>query len=225
MNIGISRSHLDVSQYLALQKRLFDLFPYVSCQESNFSTFSSELCSILLDAGSFFDSLSQTFIRTYSQSGLTFLKETEVKYFSKKVSNEKYFSMGDYRILLENQFELSKKLLNLNVYGDDFSSYPISFIRNEIHRFGISPFGEWANDYTLEWWDAFTNLKHDRNCHISEATLGNCIYATGAVFIVLTVFHEDYIKHGCHGIDTIRLFSPTYWKVKGSKTQIQPNYE
>jgi hypothetical protein len=54
-------SHLtyarDVSYYVFLQRRLYDIFSYVSCHIGNFDTHSIQIESLLVDVCSFFDSL------------------------------------------------------------------------------------------------------------------------------------------------------------------------
>lgn len=224
-NTDSARSHLDVSQYLEFQKRVLALFPYISCRVENFQTFSTVLVSVLLDAGSLFDSLAQTFIRCSSSRGMSFGAADSVKEFQRKCQGEKFFTMEDYRVLLEEQFELSRRALNLNVYDDDFYSYPTRCFREPSHRFELRPFKEWSSKGGLPWWNAFTALKHDRSTNLSKATLESTLLATGGAFVLLTVFHETYLKKSFRGLDLLKLFTPLYWKQTSQMTVMQPGFD
>jgi hypothetical protein len=103
---------MDIPYYIELQRRMFDIFRYVSCHEKNFDTYSVILESLLVDTCSFFDSLSQTFIREKASAGLVFKQESGVGEFKNKVSGKNEFNFGDYRTLLEPDFALSKLKVN-----------------------------------------------------------------------------------------------------------------
>ena len=220
-----ARSHLDVSQYLEFQKRVLALFPYISCRIENFQTFSTVLVSVLVDAGSLFDSLAQTLIRDFASAGVSFKAASSVKDFQKKINADKFFTMEDYRVLLEEQFQLSTRAVNLNAYDDDFYSYPTRCLRDASHRFELRPFKEWTSQGSLPWWNAFTALKHDRSKNLSKATLENTLLASAGAFVLLTVFHETYIKKSFRGLDLLKLFTPFYWKVTGQMTLMQPGFD
>ena len=66
---------MDIQYYIELQRRMIDIFRYVSCHEKNFDTHSLILENLLEGTCSFFDSLCQTYIREMSASGLTFKQE------------------------------------------------------------------------------------------------------------------------------------------------------
>jgi hypothetical protein len=103
---------MDIPYYLELQRRMFDIFRYVSCHEKNFGTHSVILEGLLVDTCAFFDSLCQTLIREKSLA-------------TNKASGE--FNFGDYRTILESAFALSTKEVNLNPYDDALYSNPIHY--------------------------------------------------------------------------------------------------
>jgi hypothetical protein len=222
MSTGSTRSHLDVSQYLEFQKRVLGIFPYISCREENFQTFSITLVSVLLDAGSLFDSFAQTFIRCHSDAGLTFEAAGSVPNFQKKLDEKQFFTMRDYQTLFEPEFCFSDKVLNLNVYDDDFYGYPTACLHSALHQFELKPFKEWGSQSSLAWWKAFTDLKHDRSVHMSKGTLENVLLAAASAFVVLTHFHSDYIKTGAGDLEPFRLFTPLYWRLSGHGTVMRP---
>jgi hypothetical protein len=210
------KTPLDIPYYLELQRRMQDIFRYVSCHERNFDTYSIILESLLIDSCSFFDSLCQTFIRGKVQSGNIFAKENEVTDFYDRVSGDEGFNFGHYRKLLEGDFLLSSKEVTLNVYEDAFLS-PMHSLPNRIDGYRIAPFKEWAVIPEIEspWWGAFTSLKHDRIRNFRQATLKNVIYSLSAVFIVLTLNREPEFKSGIVPLEVYDLFFPQYWAFKG----------
>jgi len=206
---------IDVPYYVELQRRMFDIFRYVSCHEKNFPTHSVMLESLLIGAASLFDSQCQTFIREKSLAKQAFKREGEVKDFKKKVEGSEDFNCGDYRALLEGDFALSKRTVNLNPYEEAMVLNPMSFDPNKINSYPIGPFKEWSANESLPWWNVFTNLKHDRLKHHKEATLINTILALAASYIILTLQNEVDFKQGHISPELYDLFFPQYWQWHG----------
>jgi hypothetical protein len=221
----VGRGYLDVGYYAELQKRLLDVFLYVSCDKRNFGTFSITLASIFLDAASFFDSLAQTFIRNYSKASHQFKAEAKIDGFRRKIDDKSFFNMDDYRKIFEAEFQFSDKVLNLNTHGGDFYCQPTACFRDPARRFDIKPFAAWSSNRNPEWWGAFTDVKHDRIQHMDQATLGNTIEAYGAVLVVLSFFHERFMKSHTRALDTYRLLTPRYWKVRAHATVMHPIFK
>jgi hypothetical protein len=111
---------LDIAYYLELQRRLVESFRFVSCHELNFNTYSIVLESLLIDIGSFFDSLCQTYLRDSYSTGHKFKAQSRITDFDKKASSNANFNFGDYRTLLEAEFTMSARQVNLNQYEDAF---------------------------------------------------------------------------------------------------------
>lgn len=206
---------LDIPYYIELQRRMFDILRYVSCHEKNFDTYSVILESLLIDTCSFFDSLCQTLIREKSLAGCTFKQESLVDSFKKKVSGNAEFNFGDYRELLEGDFVLSTKEVNLNPYEDALYSNPMHYLPDKVSGHLIVPFKEWATGSSSPWWKAFTDLKHDRMINFREAKLRNVIHSLAAVFIILTLRNETEFKAGSVSLELYDLFFPKYWTFKG----------
>ncbi len=209
------KSLLDIPYYIELQRRMLDVFRYVSCHERNFETYSVILESLLIDTCSFFDSSCQTFIREKSLAGHAFKQESQIDNFRKKVSDSVEFNFKDYRELLEGDFVLSIKKVNLNPYEDALYSNPMNYLPDAISGYLIEPFKEWAAESTSPWWKAFTGLKHDRLTSFREARLRNVIHSLAAVFIILTLRNEAEFKAGSVSLELYELFFPKYWTFKG----------
>ena len=205
---------LDIPYYLELQRRQFDILRYVSCHENNFETYSVILESLLIDACSFFDSLCQTLIREKAETGHQFKQGSAIPDFTAKVTGKADFNFGDYRTLLEGDFALSPREINVNVYEDALYN-PIHSLPDQVSGYRIAPFNEWATGGSSPWWKAFTDLKHDRMANFREAKLRHVLYSLGAVFIVLTIRNELDFKQGAVSLELYDLFFPKYWRFKG----------
>ena len=126
------------------------------------------------------------------------------------------FNFADYRKLLEGDFILSTKAVNVNPYEDAFYSNPMPYLPNAVAGHLISPFDEWgAGNKSSPWWKAFTELKHDRISNFRKASLRNALYSLAATFIILTFRHEAEFKAGSVSLELYDLFFPKYWTFKG----------
>jgi hypothetical protein len=207
---------MDIQYYIELQRRMIDIFRYVSCHEKNFDTHSVILENLLVGTCSFFDSLCQTYIREMALSGLNF--RHKVPDFRKKVEGKEGFNCGDYRTLLEGNFTLSKWGVNLNRYEEALCLNPMQSSPDEMSGYVIVPFSEWATGNSLPWWESFTHLKHDRLSNFFEANLRNTLYSLAAAFIILTLRNAAEFQAGKVPPELYDLFFPKYWGWKGRVT-------
>lgn len=213
----------DVTYYLELQRRLFEIFLYVSCHEDNFGTFSIKLESLFVDICSFLDSLCQTVIRELGSTGHRFKAENSVKSLRDKMSGAEHFDFGDYRGLLEGDFLLSTKELVLNPFEGSLHAFGGQSVSIQGPR--IKPFSEWATGKSPDWWRAFTKLKHDRLANARESTLKNVILSLAATFVVLAYRNEGMFKAGSVNAQVYHLFMPTYWDFKDYAFKGQPMWK
>ena len=132
-----------------------------------------------------------------------------------KVGGSDNFNFGEYRTLLEADFALSKRVVNLNPYEDALILDPLNYAPKDIKGYPIAPFKKWASGGRTSWWVAFTKLKHDRLKHHQEATLKNTVYALAAGFVILTLTNEKDFKEGRVPREIYDLFFPKYWDWKG----------
>ena len=223
-------NNLELDYFHELQRNMIDIFRYVACHEANFGSFSIRIESALIDTAAFFDSVCQDFIRlshaehnvrreigeTGASCTSRFMASGEVTKFQEKVSGEAEFNMGDYRTLLEAEFNLSRCEVQLRPYQQNHPSL------KSPDGFRLQPFTQWANDEKLPWWDAFTKLKHDRINNFRLATLGNAIHALAAVFVVLSFKHKGLFQRENLNEETYSMFWPIYWKMAGSIVPVLP---
>jgi hypothetical protein len=215
--IPLDQGHLEVGYYSELQKRLIGLFQTVACDQRNFGTFSVVMASIFLDSASYLDSLAQNLIRAYASAGKTFKSAGSVRDYAKKLQGDLHFNMADYRCLLDVEFGLSAKEVNLNCHGGDYYGSPTACLAESAARFPMSPFAEWSSGQSPAWWKAFTDVKHDRIKHGNKATLENTLLSMAAVVVVLVEYRPRYMRESAAGLDAFRLFTPLYWKISASR--------
>ena len=125
------------------------------------------------------------------------------------------FNFGDYRQLLEGDFVVSAKEVNLNPYEDALYSNPVHYLPNAVSGHLIAPFKGRATGGISPWWKASTDLKHDRMSSFREAKLRNVLHSLAAVFIILTLRNETEFKAGSVSLELCDLFFPKYWSFKG----------
>ncbi|PQJ36776.1 hypothetical protein BSZ35_00025 [Salinibacter sp. 10B] len=74
------------------------------------------------------------------------------------------------------------------------SEYP-RFPELEIHlpRYDLSfkPWLEWENNRNPEWWEAYNAVKHERNQHFDEATLGSSLSALSGLLAGLMYWFRE----------------------------------
>jgi hypothetical protein len=60
-----------------------------------------------------------------------------------------------------------------------------------IPKFGLTlhPWHQWDSGASPEWWKAYTNVKHHRHTHFSDANLRNTLNAVAALFVLLLYFY------------------------------------
>lgn len=211
----------DITYYLELQSRIFDVLRYVSYDSDNFGTFSIKLESLFVDVCSFLDSLCQTYIRELGGEGHKFKEEGSVGNFTEKMGGSAYFNFGDYRLLLEGDFLLSGKEVALNPYEGGMHFPPSA----SAPRLSIRPFTEWAKKKSPGWWEAFTKLKHDRLANPKESTLKNVIDSLAGTYMVLTLRNEQEFKTGGVNPEVYHLFMPKYWNFHGMVFKGQPQWK
>lgn len=61
-------------------------------------------------------------------------------------------------------------------------SYPVS-----VRRFGLdmTPWSNWVEGKSPDWWRAYTDVKHERNNHFSAANLKNTLNALAGLYVML----------------------------------------
>jgi hypothetical protein len=67
-----------------------------------------------------------------------------------------------------------------------------------IRRYGLTftPWLNWQEDKSPNWWKEYNNIKHERNSHFPEANLQNALNAMGGLFILLLYLYKEDAEEG-----------------------------
>lgn len=171
-------------QYERLEKRLIHYFDYVPPIEAHHDVWSNELGEILI--------LSGTSLNSFLAAGLYCDQFNEYEIACdmrlKLEDPNRDVNIGDLRKVYEKFYALSQQ--------------PVFLLKTEHsvvekkgivpHFLKLAPFAEWAptrkkKGRKPEWWDVFTDLKHQRLKKIERATLKTVIDAVAGFFMVLAV--------------------------------------
>ncbi len=143
--------------YSDIERRLSEVvrvLPFIEADELK-NVRSPRLASILLEAASLVDTLLR------DQLPSSFTRPNG------KTTIKRYATIVDYRRELDPTLHLSTTQ-SLLLHG-----VPLL----------LSPFSTWVHptDKTLEWWDSYNKLKHDRLASSVAVTLEDCLHATCAL--------------------------------------------
>lgn len=130
--------------------------------------------------------------------------KTLFEYIEPSNDNLSTYSHRTYELLLRasTEFETNcKQILNANSYSSSRSLNIIDYNKlNPAMRLSdysvvlnfwrpgqkiIKPFDNWSISHTLNWYQAYNNVKHDRHINFHDASLENTIYAVAAVYTIL----------------------------------------
>ncbi len=56
-----------------------------------------------------------------------------------------------------------------------------------------NPFDAWPSG-ELNWWNAYTGLKHNRRENFTKGTFANALYSTGALLVLLVYYYHVKVK-------------------------------
>ena len=120
--------------------------------------------------------------------------ESNAKFILKNnnyIKDDNSYNIIDY-YKLNTAMKLNDYLIKINIWEGD----------NNI----IAPFKEWSFGHSLEWYQDYNSVKHDRNTNFHLANLSNLVKAISAVRIILYAQY-DFISFNC-SCDTNTLNSP-----------------
>jgi len=148
---------------------------------------------------------------THWLSFLTLYKDLEdsIRYVHPAEDNYKVYSLRFYELLLRaaTEFEsiCKEKIIELNLNKKANYKYGIKdyFLLNKHFdyklakvRVGflfpkvkfIQPLKNWKEKHILEWYQAYNEVKHNRNTKFAQANLENVLHGIGSIFILLDAF-------------------------------------
>lgn len=151
--------------------------PIVNRKEMNFWNYFLNLESDLNRVFNFIEPVKGNF-KVYSSElvKIIILACTEFENVTKVMGNidkKTLGNMSQYKEYFLSEFsEVWLKEVSIN-------GYPLIY----------KPFENWP-DNDLDWWSAYTGLKHNRHINFSNGTLKNALDATGALLISLVYYYH-----------------------------------
>ena len=93
-------------------------------------------------------------------------------------STQKAENINDYKNILDASFP---KIKALNVF---------------INRYGLTltPWDNWKNNNSPDWWRSYNKVKHERNNYFQEANLKNALNAVAGLYLLLLHLHEKEME-------------------------------
>jgi hypothetical protein len=169
------------SSYSKYEERLLEFLKVFPYNEKNKEAWSPELVSLFLDVCGLIDSMSR-----YILSNGKFGNDVETEIVKKKGGKKKVkdLNIGDFKLNIFDKFEFEKYKVVLYIY----SIYPDCIIIP--YRY------EYKKDIaSLEWWDVYNGLKHNRLNNYEKANLENIIKSLSALFVFIMAYeHEEFTK-------------------------------
>lgn len=124
----------------------------------------------------------------------------ETSQFIEPFNQENTYSFAFYKIIILSCTEIETifKIITKSISGDEngkiseYKSYILSkypkIVNSKVfvERWGktIEPFNQW-NSGRLEWWDAYSCLKHNRKNDFKKATYKNAVFCLSALYILI----------------------------------------
>jgi len=106
-----------------------------------------------------------------------------------------------------SQTKMARKNLNIKNFSDQYEQrFSLSSKKTLIYQYPpvlLNPFFGWTApgnrfSYTMEWWDAYNKLKHEKIEHYTKSTLNNAVKSLSSLHQVLSVlpcFFRSLIAH------------------------------
>lgn len=153
------RPELVWETYQSLENEFLDCIDYIPLSEEHYSVWSYKLANLLNNVGSSVDSFFKNAIECKSLDdfkGITKIRDPDAPR-----------NMKVYRDIFNGRYNLSKKTIF------EIKNYTT-----------IYPYKEWSELGTLNWWNDYLKIKHDRFENHKRATLKTTLDALGALFLL-----------------------------------------
>ena len=99
------------------------------------------------------------------------------------------------------KYNVNTSKANIKTYMNTVKTH-IPYFTNvivNIPRLGIknlTPWEQWDNSKSPLWWQAYNNVKHNRNLYFHEANIKNCLNAAAALYICVLILYKDKANSG-----------------------------
>jgi len=150
--------------YQLLEKEFLNYLEYVPLSPQHYNVWSYPLVNLFNNVGSSVDSFFKNAIFCESLNDYPRISQ---------IRDPRRHNMKGYREVFETQYSISnKKIFELRTFSS------------------ISPFADWSEDKTPDWWNRYTKIKHDRFRNKELATLKTTIDALAGLFTLFLTHRE-----------------------------------
>ncbi|MCE4302066.1 MULTISPECIES: hypothetical protein [Xanthomonas] len=181
--------------FLALEDDLLRLSRYVEIAEDNMSTYSIEICRLLMSACAESDS----------------------------VLRQIAWRQGGYDLDDEGKAPTGapNKLAGYNPLVTQFAP-GLKDMRVDIPRFGLHlhPWESWTQAEAPKWWSAHNQIKHGRHVEFQAGSLRHCLNALAGLLVAVVHLHHDLAVSGLPGMPQLFVIPKEFggsqsWDEKG----------
>jgi len=96
------------------------------------------------------------------------------------------------------------------------------------YSISLTPWKDWFEEKTPEWWSCYNNVKHERSNYFGEANLENVLLASAGLCILVSYLYNDSISRLSGIIPLFMFLHPKYksgCKVLTKSDYILPDFE
>lgn len=188
-------------EYQRLECEFLDICQYIQLANEHLDVYSYKLMNLLVAIGVEFDSVGNALLTKWLATQLI-QDQTLTGKLTERQTNGDFFNMGNYRETFEQPpFLASTRSATVNL---------LSLVLQPFHP---TP----QSGQSLEWWAAFTSLKHDRIANfIRSATMRHALYGLAALLLANIFFRSDGGKVEFPGLVPSQLFSINFLKVRST---------
>ncbi|MGH7206505.1 MAG: hypothetical protein ACREI2_09900 [Nitrospiraceae bacterium] len=186
-------------EYQRLEDEFMDICEYVQLANEHLDVYSYKLMNLLVAIGVEFDSVGNALLTKWLARQLI-QDQTLACRLTERQTNGDFFNMRDYREAFEQPpFSASTRSVTVNL---------LNLVLQPFHP---PP----QSGQSLEWWAAFTSLKHDRIANfITSATMQHALYGLAALLLTNIFFRSDGGKVEVPGLEPSRLLSINFLQVR-----------
>jgi len=155
--------------FLALEKDLEKVSRYIEFCNDNLNTYSIELAHLLLSSVSEIDTIAKCICSILDPKA----KPKNINQYRKIIKTAEENELG---------FTFQPKAVVL----PEKLKHRMSAIKVLLPHYNMAliPWKSWAEDKNPDWWQAYNNVKHERNKHFNKATLRNALYSVAGLLCI-----------------------------------------
>jgi len=114
---------------------------------------------------------------------------------------------------------------NINRYREvlkgKFTGLPEVEVSLPKYLISLTPWKNWQEEKTPEWWTCYNNVKHERSKHFRQANLKNVLLATAGLCVLVSYLYYDDLNSNLVGITQLFMFLDRKYRTGGVKSLVK----